>query len=192
MKHSVPKKILLIAASTGGPGQIQKIIEILPNLQDTSLVIGQHMVDGFMESFTNRVQSISKNPVTLVKDNQLFEKSHIYICQGETALEINFDTLFFTQKLSSAHSFNPNINVVFNSFVPLCTNCEILSVVLTGIGDDGVEACKNLSMKGARCLTENQESAIVDGMPHRAREIVPNIEVCDLQTIIKIISEFCE
>ena len=192
MKHSVPKKIVLIGASTGGPGQIQKIIESLASLQDTSLVIGQHMVDGFMDSFTKRVQSISKTPVTLVKDNQIFEKSHIYICDGETKLNLNSYELAFTQKVSSINSFNPSINILFNSFIPLCKDTEILSVILTGIGDDGVEACKSLSIDGARCVTESENSAIVDGMPNRARAIVPNIEVYDMQTIVKVISEFCE
>ena len=192
MKLSVPKKIVLIGASTGGPGQIQKIIESLPNLQDTALVIAQHMVDGFMESFTKRLQSISHNTISLVKDNQIFEHSNIYICEGETRLDRSAHRLFFTQKKSSINSFNPNIDILFNSFNPLCKDSKILSVILTGIGDDGVNACKNLSIDGARCVTESEQSAIVDGMPNRARAVVHNIEVYDMETIVKIISEFCE
>ena len=192
MKHSVPKKIVLIGASTGGPGQIQKIIESLPDLEDTTLVIGQHIVDGFMESFTKQLQSISRNTITLVKDNQIFESSTIYICEGETQLDSTSYRLFFTQKQSCVNSFNPDINILFNSFIPLCRDTEILSVILTGIGDDGVDACKSLSIDGARCVTESEQSAIVDGMPNRARAVVPNIEVYNMDTIVKVISEFCE
>ena len=65
-------------------------------------------------------------------------------------------------------------------------------MILTGIGDDGVSACKELSLNGASCITESQKSAIVDGMPSRARLFVPNIEVEDINTIVKTISEFCE
>ena len=43
MNFSVPKKIVLIGASTGGPGQIQKILKVLPKLQDTTIIIAQHM-----------------------------------------------------------------------------------------------------------------------------------------------------
>ena len=192
MRYFVPKKIVLIGASTGGPGQIQKIIDSLPNLQDTTLVIGQHMVDGFMDSFTKRLQNNSRNTIGLVRDNQTFENKNIYICEGETQLNKISNKLSFSKKTSSLHSFNPNINILFNSFVPLCKDSEILSVILTGIGDDGVEACMNLSVNGARCVTENEQSAIVDGMPNRARAIVPNIEVYDMDTIVKVISEFCE
>ena len=188
MKHSVPKKIVLIGASTGGPGQIQKIINSLPKLQNTTIVIAQHMVDGFMDSFANRFQNISYNSISVVKDNQIFKNANIYICEGETKLTNNS----FSKKNSSLDSYNPNINILFNSFCSLTKDSQILCLILTGIGDDGVDACKNLSLSGARCITESHESAIVDGMPNRARVLVPNIEVNDIDKIVKIISEFCE
>ncbi len=146
------------------------------------------MVNGFMDSFANRFQNISHNSISVVKDKQIFEKNNIYICEGETKLTNSY----FSKKSSSKNSYNPNINILFNSFTSLTKEIQILCVILTGIGDDGVEACKNLSLNGARCLTETQESAIVDGMPSRARALVPNIEVYDMDKIIKIISEFCE
>ncbi len=67
-----------------------------------------------------------------------------------------------------------------------------MSVLLTGIGEDGVIGCKKLGVEGSRCLTETKESAIIDGMPSRAREFVPNIEIYPIENIVKIISEFCE
>jgi len=188
LKHLEPRKIVLIGASTGGPGQIQKIISSLPKLQNTTIVIAQHMVDGFMQSFANGLQNLSHNSISVIKNNQIFEKNNIYVCEGETKLTNNN----FSKTNSSSDSYNPNINIFFNSFTPLARDTQILCVILTGIGDDCVEACKNLSLNGARCITEGQESAIVDGMPSRARALVPNIEVYNIETVIKKISEFCE
>jgi len=188
LKHSIPKKIVLIGASTGGPGQIQKIINSLPKLQNTTIVIAQHMVDGFMDSFANRFQNISHNSISVVIDKQTFASNNIYICEGETKLTNSS----FSTKSSSLDSYNPNINILFNSFTSLTKDLKIVCVILTGIGDDGVEACKNLSLRGARCITESEKSAIVDGMPSRARALVPNIEVYDMKQIVEIISEFCE
>ena len=79
MKHSVPRKIVLIGASTGGPGQIQKIISNLPELQNTAVIIAQHMVYGFMDSFASRLQNISHNSIGLVKDNQALQSHNIYV-----------------------------------------------------------------------------------------------------------------
>ena len=192
MKTSVPKKIVLIGASTGGPGQIQKIINSLPKLHHTTVIIAQHMVSGFINSFANRLQNSSKNPISVIQDNQTFDTACIYLCEGETYLNIGSSRLLFTHKSHSPNSFNPDINILFNSFVPLCKSVDILSIILTGIGDDGVEACQSLSKNGAKCITESQESAIVDGMPHHARLLVQNIKVHNIEKIVNIISEFCD
>ena len=189
MKSVTLKKIVLIGASTGGPGQIEKIISSLPILRNSSIIIAQHMVVGFLESFASRMQSNAQNNVSVITNKQKLQSNHIYVAEGNTFLHQN--NFLFETSLSSNNSYNPNINILFSSFVPLVKELDILCVILTGIGDDGVNACKELSNHGARCITESEKSAIVDGMPNRARSLVDNIEVHDINEIIKIIHEFC-
>ncbi|MFT5661085.1 MAG: two-component system chemotaxis response regulator CheB [Sulfurimonas sp.] len=190
MKSVIPKKLILIGASTGGPGQIEKILSFLPPLQDTSIVIAQHMVHGFQESFASRLQSVTENKVMMIQNKQSFESNTIYVVQGTT--QLNCSSLIFTISQSSKDSYNPDINTLFLSFVPLSKRTQILSVILTGIGSDGVEGCKELSKHSAICITESENSAIVDGMPNRARALVPNIQIKEMSEIITTISEFCD
>ena len=150
------------------------------------------MVKGFMKSFANRLKNSSTNPIDVVLNNQIIQSGHIYLCEGQTQLKRDSYQLRLTHEASSSNAFNPDINTLFNSFLPLCQDVNILSIILTGIGDDGVDACKALSLNGAKCITESAKSAIVDGMPGRARLLVPNIEVEDINTIVNKINEFCE
>ena len=188
---SMYNKIILIGASTGGPGQIEKIIQNIPKLNSTIIIIAQHMARGFITSFASHLQNCSLNPIELAQNNQSLKNGYIYLCSGFTRVEEKNSQLYFIQEESPDNGYNPNINLIFNSFVPFSKNLDILSVILTGIGDDGVEACKALSLNSAKCLTESQESAIVDGMPHRARILVPNIKVLDIDNITLNIKEFC-
>jgi two-component system chemotaxis response regulator CheB len=190
LKHSVPKKIVLIGASTGGPGQIKKIITSLPVLQETSIVIAQHMADGFLESFVSTLNQNKTNRIEITKDTKELITNTIYVCQKSVTVEKEGDYLFFKEQKHKNSSFNPDINMVFNSFAYL-KQIEILTVILTGIGNDGIEACSKLSSNGMKCITETSQSAIIDGMPGRAREYVPNIKAYDMQEIIRIICEFC-
>lgn len=192
LKHSVPKKIVLIGASTGGPGQIQKIIDALPQLSNTSIIIAQHMAADFMPSFAKRLQEHNYNQLSIAQNNQALMSSKIYICEGETKIQVKSSELIFKQEKSSLHSYNPNINTLFNSLEILVKDVEIFSVLLTGIGDDGVNGCFNLSQHGVRCITESHQSAIVDGMPARARDTIASIEIDTIDDIVKKISEFCE
>ena len=186
------KKIVLIGASTGGPGQIHKIIQSLPVLQNTSIIIAQHMSNEFLESFVRRLEQASVNNVELVKDSESLNNNTIYVCEKRISLLQDNNNLIFHANNFFKNSFNPDINIIFNSLIPLTGDIKILCAILTGIGDDGVESCIKLSENGARCITETSTSAIIDGMPNRARELVPNIEVYDMEKIIKVISEFCE
>jgi len=191
MSYKIPKKIVLIAASTGGPGQIEKIIKALPKLNDTSIVIAQHMVVGFMDSFAKRLNEDPTNNIFVANDKTYLESSGIYVCSGSTRVSRDSNGIIFDKKDSNINSFNPDINYVFNSFLPFTKEIEILSVILTGIGADGIEACKALQEKGSSCLTESQESAIVDGMPSRARKEIKDVKVLDIKAIIEVIREFC-
>ncbi|MFT7003330.1 MAG: two-component system chemotaxis response regulator CheB [Sulfurimonas sp.] len=191
MKNSIPRKIVLIGASTGGPGQIEKILGALEKLEDTSIIIAQHMSEGFMPSFAKRLQEHYINDISIAQNGNLLEVGKIYVCCGKTMVSKSASGLTFSQEKSTEHAFNPDINIVFKSFLAFTKDTEILSVILTGIGSDGVEACKMLSEKACVCITESEESAIVDGMPCRARKEVQNIKVQDINDIVKSIKEFC-
>lgn len=192
MKHSVPSKVVLIGASTGGPGQIQKIIIALQKMNSTSVIIAQHMVKDFLPSFVKRLQEISFNNVSMAEEHQSIQSGFIYICDGNTSVKKEHSDLLFVQHNATENSYNPNINILFNSLVPFTKDIEIMSVILTGIGDDGVQGCEQLSLNNSRCLTESEQSAIVDGMPNRARAVIENIEVLDIKDIVTEIKEFCE
>ncbi len=192
LKHSVPKKIVLIGASTGGPAHIQKIITALPKLHNTSVIVAQHMAKGFIPSFAKRLKSHSINPISVAESNMVLESAYIYFCCGYTKIYKEYSNLVFSQQSAPLEAFNPDINMLFHSFSPFIQNIQCLSVILTGIGDDGVSGCKELVANGALALTETQQSAVVDGMPSRARESIENIQVDSLEKIIKSIVEFCE
>ena len=190
MQHLKLKKIVLIGASTGGPGQIKKIIQALPFLNNCSVIIAQHMANGFLESFMSSLNKDTINHVEMVNADKFLLNNTIYICEKSTIIEEGLEGIYFKEQEHLETSFNPNINTIFNSFAQLSQNIEILSVILTGIGYDGVQACVKLSENGIRCITETSQSAIIDGMPRHARELVTNIEAYEMQEIINIICEF--
>jgi len=173
-------KIVLIGASTGGPKKISKIISSLEDLNDSVVIIAQHMAHDFLGSFSNELNKISKNKVLIAQNNTKITPKHIYICEEKTYQK---NGIFIKEK---SNHFNPDINALFNSFVGV--NSEVLGVILTGIGDDGVEGCVNLSQNQATCITETKKSAIIDGMPSRARE--KNITAFDFDEILAKIVEF--
>ena len=185
-------KIILIGASTGGPGQIQKIILALPLLTNSTVIIAQHMATEFLPSFAKRLQEFSKNSISIAQNDEIVKSGSIYICDADTQIiKKGFEPHFICEPSSLTKGYNPNINTIFKSLVPLAGDFEILALILTGIGDDGVDGCHELSLCGSRVITESKASAIVDGMPFHARERIKSIEVKDINEIVRSIKEFC-
>jgi len=186
-----PNKIVIIGASTGGPKQIENIIKSLHKLYNITIIVAQHMAVDFIPSFIKRLQEHSINPVALASNNGVIEAGNIYLCLGVTSIKKHGYELTFSVEPSKDNRYNPDINSIFKSLAPYAKEIKILGVILTGIGDDGVEGCKELSLMGALTITQDCASSIVDGMPCRARKEVPDIEVADIAGIRDKIIEFC-
>jgi two-component system chemotaxis response regulator CheB len=149
------------------------------------------MAIDFIPSFVKRLQEQSVNPVLMAIQNSTIKAGTVYFCYGMTTIKRDGYELNFNVESSKEYKYNPDINTVFSSFVQFAKDIDILAVILTGIGDDGVEGCKQLAIAGARTITQNEESSIVDGMPSRARKEVPNIEISNIETIREKIKGFC-
>lgn len=149
------------------------------------------MVEGFILSYMGRLQQKSKNPLCMAENNTRIEVGHIYVCSGETQILQQNSQLLFMRKESPKDTYNPNINLLFSSFATFTKEIQTLGVILTGIGEDGVDGCNLLSLNGAKCLTEDA-SAIVDGMPSRARVLIKDIHIGNSNQIVQTIKEFCE
>ncbi len=182
---------MLIGASTGGPGHIQYILSRLPKQTNTSYVIAQHMGAEFIPSFIERMEEQCPLPTQMPRDNGPLLSGHVYICSGNTTLHSRTDGYYFhCRSLEHANGYNPNINALFHSAARLASDTELLGIILTGIGDDGVDGCREIVAAHGKCIAESAESAIVDGMPGRARERIPTITVSTLEEITRSVMEF--
>ncbi len=188
MKLLKQTKILLIGASTGGPSEIEKIINSLPPLQTALVVVAQHMPELFLKNFAKTLQRKSKNPLICIAEKTELEEGKIYL--SKETMSLDAESLEF-KKPSDKGFYNPDIEILFSSFVPLAREYEVMAVILTGIGTDGSKAALSLSKEGARVLTEDAANSIVDGMPSAVRKNVLKAEAYSLAKIIEEIGEFC-
>jgi two-component system, chemotaxis family, protein-glutamate methylesterase/glutaminase len=190
LKRLEPDKIIIIGASTGGPGHIQKILAALKPDFSASIVIAQHMGNEYIPSFVKQLNSICRHEVIDVSSEQVLLASHIYVGSLLTSIKIDSRGLSFSQKVPTASGYNPDINYLFASAAKITHQVTVLGIILTGIGNDGVNGCRLLFEKGAECIAESESSAIVDGMPMQARNTIKGIKVLSLNQVINKINLF--
>jgi two-component system, chemotaxis family, protein-glutamate methylesterase/glutaminase len=59
--------------------------------------------------------------------------------------------------------FKPSVDVTLLSVAPICNN--LLVVILTGMGDDGLRGCQLVKQNGGTILSESEKTCVVYGMP---------------------------
>jgi len=186
----IKEKLILIGASTGGPGHLKKILLSLDPSFSTPVVIAQHMNPVFITSFVKQFDDELPFNFILADDRHEIKNYTMHVCA--THCELNKRERYL--KLESASGvtshYNPSVDHLFYSAVKLCKEYDVLAILLTGIGHDGAAGLSELKNMGATCIAESEESAIVYGMPKKAAELNSNIKVMHLNDIIKYIKRF--
>lgn len=173
-KHKEPvstNKIVVIASSTGGP---KALAEILPKLEagiQAGIIVIQHMPEGFTRSMAERLNWESKIAVKEAEDGESIRQGKILISPGGMHLTvIKEEEKAETVKLSKGpkeYGVCPSADITMKSIAPLYgRNC--LGVILTGMGNDGVEGLRAIKQAGGYVISENEATSIVYGMPKAA------------------------
>ena len=109
-----------------------------------------------------------------------FSKPSIIVCSQSSVIEKNTNT-YKIKGDTQGQIYTPDINKLFNSFVPIAHEFDLQVLIMTGIGNDGVEGAKNLHAKGATIYAQDEQSSPVYGMPKAAYEagIVDSVKSFD-------------
>lgn len=185
------EKLVLIGASTGGPGHLREILSTLPQTLQTPIIIAQHMNAVFISSFVQQFRTELKAPVLNANQALHVNQGGVYICERNCALSSSVPPKLCFDDPCEPTLYNPSVDHLFLSAVPLCKEMDILAILLTGIGHDGALGLQALEKAGAKCYGESEKSAIVYGMPKRAKELIPDLTMLTLSEIQTVIQRFC-
>lgn len=127
-----PRKLVIIGASTGGPQSLYQIMSRLNLLQDTSIIIVQHMPPGFTKSLAERLDSVSKFLVKEVEEGETLKSGVAYVAPGGYHLLVNGNSLSLS-KDPPVLGVRPSVDVTMLSAVRNFKK-NIIGVILTGDG----------------------------------------------------------
>jgi len=187
-------KIVLIGASTGGPGLIEKICSSLPATFPHPVCIVQHMPEQFTNSFAQRLGRVSRLNVSEISDKEEIKPGHIYLAQGghdfHFAKKVSGTYVGRLDNSSKGRFFMPSVDEMMLSAVKIFGAKNIFAALLTGIGDDGAEGMVAIKSGGGHTLGESEESCTVYGMPKSAYDAGGVSEQLDFDDILKKIISY--
>lgn len=167
-----PNLIVAIGASTGGTEAIKEVLLQLPS-NSAPIVITQHIPASFSKSYTKRLDKKCRLNVVEAIDGMKINQGYAYLAPGDKHLgfkRINGELICKLIDSAPVNRHKPSVEVMFNSLREL-DDTEILSVMLTGMGQDGSLAMKRLAEDGHSCLLQDEKTSVVWGMPKAAYEL---------------------
>lgn len=170
-KHRVG--IVAIGVSTGGPDALRTMLPMLPADLSVPVAIVQHMPPVFTKSLADSLSKICRLKVYEAADGQLIRPGEIAIAPGGRQMRLYRTAAGHAQvKLTDdppVQSCRPSVDYMLNSLAESFGN-QTLSVIMTGMGYDGVDGSRRLHQLGAPVIAQNEASCVVFGMPRKLVE----------------------
>jgi two-component system chemotaxis response regulator CheB len=166
----VASRVVVIAASTGGPRALSEILPALPASLGAAVVIVQHMPTGFTASMAARLDAQCAMPVREAVAGELVRDNHVYVAQGGRHCRLRpaeGGVVFAVDDAAPVWGVRPAADPLFASAAS-AFGAATLGVVLTGMGRDGAEGLAAIRAAGGRAVVQDEFSAVIPGMPAAA------------------------
>lgn len=179
MPVSGPIGVVAIAASTGGPNALIRVLKPLPRDLPVPIVIVQHLAAGFVRGFARWLDEHCELDVRLSERSEQLVPGVAYLANDGTHLcvaklappaDSPYPRFGLQHHGGPQHEgFCPSASVLFES-VAASFGPRALAVILTGMGRDGVSGLRNVRAQGGRVIAQDRDSSVVFGMPCMAIE----------------------
>jgi len=182
MSGDIPKAVVVIGVSTGGPRTLMQIIPFLPEDIGVPVVIVQHMPPKFTASFANRLDQHSRMAVKEAEDKEPILDNVVYVAPGGFNLTLTKDNRGVYALLTrppEGQIVTPSVEETLRTAIDVFDE-KIVGVILTGMGNDGMVGMQRLFEIGGETIAESEETAVIYGMPKEvikkgaAKQIVPS------------------
>lgn len=165
-------KLVVVGTSTGGPQALTRLLTALPADLPCAVAVALHIPAGYTEALARRLNDQASVPVFEAWEGAVLAPGSVAIARGGSHLRVRAQGGRLTTHLSQDPldaPFCPSVNVLFESAAQ-ALGPAVMGVVLTGMGDDGVQGSRAIKGAGGRILTEAASSCVVYGMPRAVQE----------------------
>jgi two-component system chemotaxis response regulator CheB len=188
-----PSRIIAIGISTGGPQALQYVLPQLPGDFPGSILVVQHMPEGFTDMFARRLDEICTLQVKEAHSGDLLQRGRVLICPGNRHLKVKRMPLGDVAVLSDDPRVNghrPSVDVLFRSVADEFSH-RVVAVLMTGMGDDGAEGLGAVKAVGGITIAQEESSCVVYGMPKAAIDRGYALRIVGLEALANSLMAQC-
>lgn len=166
---AVRPELIAIGASTGGPGILHQILRGLPSDFSIPIAVVQHITPGFGQGFAHWLSSVTPLQVAIAQDGERLAPGRVFIAPDDRHMTVSAGGIIRLERSELVSGRRPSATRLFESAAKTY-GAAALGIILSGMGEDGVDGLEAVRQAGGRVIAQNEESCVVFGMPKVAVE----------------------
>ncbi len=164
---ALPAMVVALSASTGGPSALCKILSSLPGDFPIPILVVQHIAHGFVSGFTSWLTTNVALRAKVAEAGEPSQPRTIYVAPDDRHLGVGDDRTLLVSSAPPLCGFRPSASFLFES-VARVFGRSTLAIVLTGMGEDGLEGLRAVRQAGGQIFAQDEPTSVVFGMPGAA------------------------
>lgn len=158
-----------VASSAGGPVALATFVGQFQREFAAAFVVVQHLPVSFHQAFAEFLTSRSALQVVQVQKSEVLRPGCVYLPSGDGHIHLTSAEDVAVSHAEPRNGHRPSADVLLESLAKN-VGSRACGVILSGMGEDGVQGLLQLRRRGGLCLAQDRESAAVWGMPKVAME----------------------
>jgi two-component system, chemotaxis family, protein-glutamate methylesterase/glutaminase len=159
--------LVMIAASTGGPATLMRLMPKFPKNFPAPVILVQHMPATFTSQLSLQLTEVSQIRVKEAENNEALHSGTFYVCPGSHHLRISLNGRIKLDDGERINGYRPNADVAFESAAAYA-GANVIAVVLTGMGNDGAKGVQSVKAARGAVLAQDEATSVIFGMPAEA------------------------
>jgi two-component system chemotaxis response regulator CheB len=159
--------MVAIAASTGGPAAVTRVVAGLPKDLPAAVFLVLHMPGAFTKQFVMQLSEVSALPVKEAENNETPQPGAIYLCPGSHHLKLSFGGKILLDGGERIEGYRPCADLAFDT-IAAYARAMAVGVVLTGMGNDAAKGVRMIKAAGGYVIAQDEATSMIFGMPAEA------------------------
>jgi two-component system, chemotaxis family, protein-glutamate methylesterase/glutaminase len=161
--------IIAIASSTGGPQAIHSILSRLPADFPVPILIAQHIADGFTQGMVEWLKGCTPLRVCEIGNGDRLLPGTVHVNPaGFSIVTIRQEGVILKGR-DGRERYHPSCNAMLAGVADAYRE-RAVGVILSGMGNDGVEGMRAIKASGGVTIAQDAKSSVVYGMNRLAVE----------------------
>lgn len=161
---AVPRNIVVIGSSTGGPAALNEVIPALPSDLDVAYLIIQHMPPNFTRSLAQRLNRSSGLLVKEAEHGDPLRTGMALVAPGGFHVTLDERQCMVLDRGRRVNGVRPAVDVTMEQIAPIFGE-RACGVILTGMGNDGRRGARHIRRHNGHVIVQDEATSVVYGMP---------------------------